>query len=510
MPPNTGVNDFLKKILRWLWPILFIIILSYFQKSALLSAPLVQLQEGMLLYAGYLLFIIPMGILFSKAELFADESKLALILACGTYIFFDYVGIFSTWENFAKRWVYLYLFNMQHTVFILTVAFCGIGLMWLQTHMNQDKKNRQILMFTTFVLSAVPCIDLLRTPIYNFGSDLFSVQESPGAVNQQAIPKRIFWIILDEHPSSLVLNELWGYKDTIFRSGLESLGFTVYDSCVSNYNSTPFSISATTYGAMLPISGQQVLSYRQWFALGERIRQSPVLVFLRNHGYETHILSFLGADYKKMFIADQGKIVTYHGEIIGTSALGVLLSHFENLESVSMGFYNMEIVDSLHTLLHSLPNNNQQIFTYAHLLMPHGPYLTLEKKTTQTKDQYFELYNEQAYLSHVRYTDSVILDLFHAGLDSLSPDQRTNTMVILQSDHGPRYLQKGEKDLRWRSSFGILNAVLWPKYSNGKFYNGMSSVNTFRILLRDYWGIDLGTVKDSSENVSPLIESKNE
>jgi membrane-anchored protein YejM (alkaline phosphatase superfamily) len=142
--------------------------------------------------------------------------------------------------------------------------------------------------------------------------------------------------------------------------------------------------------------------------------------------------------------------------------------------------------------------------------MPHGPYLTLEKKTTQTKDQYFELYNEQAYLSHVRYTDSVILDLFHAGLDSLSPDQRTNTMVILQSDHGPRYLQKGEKDLRWRSSFGILNAVLWPKYSNGKFYNGMSSVNTFRILLRDYWGIDLGTVKDSSENVSPLIESKNE
>jgi hypothetical protein len=502
MSVEMSSTDLLKKTLRWLWPSLFVMVLSCVRKSILASLPFEQIQEGLLLYAGYLLFIIPTGILLSKLKLFDDESKVALILVCVTYIFFEYSAIFATWEQFAERWVILHLFNAQHTVFILTVTFCIIGTMWVLGIMNQKAKNLKILFFTTFVLTVVPFIDVLRAPNYEFDSDLFSIQKSNSAVNQAAIPQRIFWIILDAHPNSLVLDEVWGYKDTTFRSGLESLGFIVYDSCISNYNHSPFSIAATTYGAMLPISGQKDLTAQQWFLLGERIRHSPVMTFFRTRGYETHILSFLGAGINKKL--DNGEIVIYHGEIVSSSALGLLLSQFDNQKAVSLGFYNWEIIDSLHTLLNPIPNNDQRIFVYAHLIMPHGPYLPLEKKSTQWKKQYFELWDDQSFLSHVRYTDSTILDLLHKGLDSLSPDQRSNTMVILQADHGPRFLQKGGKDLRRRSSFGILNAVLWPKNSKGKFYNGMSSVNTFRILFCDLWGIDLSMVKDSSANVDPL------
>jgi hypothetical protein len=216
----------------------------------------------------------------------------------------------------------------------------------------------------------------------------------------------------------------------------------------------------------------------------------------------------MGANVKKIFFADQGEIVTYFGEIISSSVVGVMLFHFANQQAISQGFYNKEIVDSLSTLMRSIPNNDQRSFVYAHLIMPHGPYLPLENKAAQRKGQYFELQDDQGFLSHVRYTDSTILNLLHKGLDSLSPDQRSASMVILQADHGPRYLQKGGKDLQWKSSFGILNAVLWPKNSKGKFYNGMSSVNTFRIVFRDLWGIDLSTLKDSSVNVCPLIKTE--
>jgi hypothetical protein len=499
---------FLKKTLRWLWPSLFVIVLSCIRKSVLALLPFEQMQEGLLLYAGYLLFMIPAGILLSRLKLFDDESKVALILICVTYIFFEYSAIFATWEQFAKRWVMLHLYNAQHTMFIVAVAFGTVGMMWVLGIMNQKAKNLKILLFTTSVLSVVPFIDILQSPKYKFDSDLFDIHQSNTAVNQTAIPQRIFWIILDEYPSSLVLDEVWGYKDTTFRSGLESHGFTVYDSCVSNYNYTPFSIAATTYGAMLPITGHQSLTVQQWFLLGERIRQSPVLAFFREQGYETHILSFTGAAIKKLFYADRGEIVTYSGEIVSSSALGALLSQFGNQHASSLGFYNWEIVNRLYAFMNPIPKNDQRIFVYAHLIMPHGPYLPLEQKSSQNKEQYFELEDDQAFLSQVKYTDSTILDLLHKGLDGLSPDQKSNTMVILQADHGPRYLQKGGTDLRRRSSFGILNAVLWPKYSKGKFYNGMSSVNTFRILFRDLWGIDLSLVKDSSANVCPLIKTE--
>jgi hypothetical protein len=252
---------------------------------------------------------------------------------------------------------------------------------------------------------------------------------------------------------------------------------------------------------MLPINGQQNLTVQRWFLFGERIRQSPVMTFFRARGYETHILSFMGADIKKIFNVDRGEIDTYSGEIVASSAVGALLSQLDNQQAMSLGFYNWEIVDRLHTLINPIPKNDKRIFVYAHLIMPHGPYLPLEKKSTPWNEQCYKLKDDQGFLSHVRYTDSTILDLFHKGLDDLSPEQRATTMIILQADHGPRYLQKGGKDLRWRSSFGILNAVLWPKNLKGKFYNGMSSVNTFRILFRDLWGIKLNALKDSSINV---------
>jgi hypothetical protein len=486
-------TDLIKKTLRWLWLIIFMMVLSSIRKGIFESLTFEPIHEKLLLYAGYLLCITPLGIYLSKSKWFEDESKMALMLVCITYVFFDYSTMFSTWEKFAGQWVILHLDNKQHTVFILMVAFCGIGLMCMLRRLNNKRNNRALLLFATLVLTIVPFIEYLFMSNYKFDSDLFNIHRSNSVVNRAAIPQRIFWIILDEHPSSLILNEAWGYKDTTFRSGLESLGFTVYDSCVSNYNLTPFSIAATTYGAMLPINGSQLINGLQWNLLMKRIIQSPVITFFETQGYETRNLSFFDAGYKKYFM--------YQGEIINSSVVGMLISKFDNQYPLYQLFYNRKIVNSLDTLLNSIPNNGRRIFVYAHLLMPHGPYLPLETNSTQRDNPLLDPANEKAFLRHIGYTDSIILNLLCKGLANLTPDQRSSTMVILQADHGYRFLQKGGKDVQLKTSFGILNAVLWPKNSEAKFYNGMSSVNTFRILFRDLWGIELNALKDSSVNV---------
>jgi Sulfatase len=494
------IADFLKKILRWLWPSLIVIVLSCVRKIILESLTLVQIQEGLFLYAGYLLCVIPLGMYLSKSKWFNDESKAALMIVFITYVFLEYSAIVSTWEQFAGHWVERYFNNRQNTVFILSMALCGLGLIWVLRKMNDKRRNRALLLFTTLVLAIVPFIDLLLAPSYNFDSDLFHIPQSNIAATLEVIPQRIFWIILDEHPSSFMLNEIWGYKDTTFRKGLESLGFTVYDSCVSNYNYTPFSIAATTYGAMLPINGPQFINVQRQNLLGQRIRQSPVFAFFKMQRYGIRNLSLFDNGFKKYF--------THQGEIVNSSVVGMLFSKLDKQYAMPQLFYNRKIIDSLHILLNYIPNNHQRIFVYAHVLMPHEPYLPLEINFTHKKRQLFASKDDQAFLNFVRYTDSTILNMLHNGFDSLSSDQKSNTLVILQADHGYRYLQKGGKDLRWRSSFGILNAVLWPKNSKVKFYNGMSSVNTFRILFRDVWEINLSTLSDSSANVCPLIKTE--
>jgi hypothetical protein len=411
-----------------------------------------------------------------------------------TYIFFEYSAILSTWLRFAGYWVEKYFNDKRNTVFVLWIVLCGLGMMWVLRRLNDKRKNRALLLFTALVLAIVPFIEFLLAPNYKFDSDLFNIQQSNIIMNQTAIPQRIFWIILDEHPSSLILNEEWGYKDTTFRRGLESLGFTVYDSCVSNYNSTLFSIASTTYGAMLPVRGPQFIKIQQLDLLGERIKESPVMAFVKMQGYDIHYLSFFDAGFKKYFIRQ--------GKIVNSSVVGMLIYKCDNLYLMPQVLYNRDIIDSLNTLLHYYPNNNHKIFVYAHILMPHSPYLSLETKSIQRDNPFLKPENDKAFLRHVGYTDSVILNLLDKGIKNITPEQRSYTMVIIQGDHGYRFLQKGGKDTRLKTSFGILNAVLWPKNSEEKFYNGMSSVNTFRILFRSLWGINLSTLSDSSINVS--------
>jgi FtsH-binding integral membrane protein len=492
------ITEFFKKTMRWLWPSLLIMVLSCIRKTVLESSNFDHIQNGLLLYAGYLLCIIPLGTFLSKSKWLDDTSKTALMVLFMTYIYIEYSILSFTWQRYAGHWVEQCLYNKQDTVFILMIVIFGFTLMWLLRRLNDKRKNRALLLFTIIVLAIFPFVDFLLTPNYKFDSDLFNIQQSNIAVNPTAIPQRIFWIILDEHPSSMILNEAWGYNDTTFRRGLESLGFTVYDSCVSNYNSTYYSIAATTYGAMLKINRHQILNAQRRNLLAAKIQQSPVIAFFRAQGYIIHNLSIFDPDSKKYFM--------HQGKIVNSSIVGMLISKFDNQYSMSQVLYNRTIVDSLNTLLKFIPNNDQRIFVYAHVIMPHGPYLPLTTNSTQRNSPLLDPANDKAFLRHVRYTDSTILNLMNKGVTNLSPEQRSKTVVILQADHGYRYLQNRGKYLQLKSSFGILNAILMPKNSKTKYYNGMSSVNTFRILFRDLWGIRLHTLKDSSVDVCQYAE----
>jgi membrane-anchored protein YejM (alkaline phosphatase superfamily) len=140
--------------------------------------------------------------------------------------------------------------------------------------------------------------------------------------------------------------------------------------------------------------------------------------------------------------------------------------------------------------------------------MPHYPYINVRPPYSIDPNSISSLreFDDKGYYNYIKYTDKLIVNILQSSLRDLTPLQKSNTLIVLQSDHGYRYLKRGTKELKWKSNFGTLNAVLWPSNKKGSFYNGMSSVNTFRILLHDYWGINISTLKDSSVIIySPVL-----
>ncbi|MBN1396966.1 MAG: hypothetical protein JXA06_02940 [Bacteroidetes bacterium] len=492
--------SFAKKTLRWLWPSLIVIAASCIRKSYFLSLSSEQIGNGLLLYAAYLSLAIPAGHLLSKSRRFEDESKTALVILFITYFFFEYSTIFSTWGNFARDIVEEYIFNKQHTVFILLSILIGAAFILIISKVDDYIKNRFFLIFITIVFTVMPFFDVLFIPDYKFESDLFDIAVDTSKIKEKDIPEKIFWIILDEHPSSLVLDEVWGYKDTVFRKELESLGFTAYDSCVSNYNYTPFSIASTAYGAMLNINEPISVNARQQDEIGLMIKQSPVMNIFKYLGYRFCNYSFWEDGFKEYF-ADKGTI-------INSSVAGVIFEKFSIQDAYSKVLYNRMIIDSLKNVLYSFSENCERIFVYAHIYMPHAPFLRLDVDSDQIIMKSLSHENDPAFLGHIRYTDSLIVGLLKKWFDKLNISQRSKILILLQSDHGPRYIQKSDKRLRWRSSFGVLNAVHWHGDLSGKYYNGMSNVNTFRILIRDMLGVDIETIKDTSINVCPYFRSE--
>ena len=154
--------------------------------------------------------------------------------------------------------------------------------------------------------------------------------------------------------------------------------------------------------------------------------------------------------------------------------------------------YNKKILDTLATLRLS-PPANQPVFLYAHLGMPHFPYF----------------YDEEgnAYPDHVVFSDSMISDRSKfAGyigytnhqLDTIVSELLVktggNAIIIVQSDHGLADMDWSRKE----DAFRNFSAFYFPDKDYHLLYDGMSNVNTFRVVLNKYFNQALPLLPDRS------------
>jgi hypothetical protein len=141
-------------------------------------------------------------------------------------------------------------------------------------------------------------------------------------------------------------------------------------------------------------------------------------------------------------------------------------------------------------------------FIYTHLALPHHPYYYDSSGTKSLYDSVTLSYpgGKNNYLQYLLYSNKKLLSL----IDFIRKNNPTPPIIILMSDHGYRKFEKTEK-VDSKYYFMNLNTVFVPNGNYAGFYDGMSNVNQFRVILNSEFGQKLPLLKDST---SFLVEQR--
>jgi hypothetical protein len=364
----------------------------------------------------------------------------------------------------------------------------------------------------------------------SIGARRATVKNSSALVaNSRGMPD-VYFIVLDTYMRADALQQEMGFDNSAFINQLGKLGFYVARCSRPNYTSTKASIVSTLnmnyLGALEKQYGVSVDDNGFW----NLIKDSEVRRQLQGIGYQT--ISFR-SEYPWLELTDADIFLGMDRPSIGSHYLypfenmylrttaGVLLvaadSEF-NITSllttdsgeqapatVTDPYLRYHIDLELFTLekLSEIPAIVGPKFVYAHILIPHGPYVFGPNGEIRNDPGYTNndlsadtgtAYDQQGYLYGVQYINTRIIPI----LQSIIAESKNPPLIILEGDHGYRDNNPGQNT--------NLDAYYLPNgYDN--LYPSITPVNSFRIIFDQYFGASYPILPDITDNVGFISDT---
>lgn len=305
----------------------------------------------------------------------------------------------------------------------------------------------------------------------------------------------IYLLILDEYAGQKTLVDKFQFDNNEFLSYLRSKNFHIVSNSKSNYNVTLFSMASMLSLDRLTITDYEKPSQKDFILAGLKLNESAIGQFFRHSGYEIYNLSLfrflnLPSPFKHPYLRD------FAEEVKSKTLTDLVLRNYETLflnsgnnskntnESLAFNYNNA----LLNCFLHSSFESTKPKFVYAHFLMPHFPHVL--NSDGQLVDPKLQL-SQDSYLGYLKYCNKKIVPV----IDKILASSATPPIILLMSDHGFRGFSKPTDPTYY---FMNLNAIYLPDQKYAGWYDGMSNVNQFRILLNQKFNQNLPLLKDTS------------
>ncbi|MGH2446086.1 MAG: sulfatase-like hydrolase/transferase [Candidatus Limnocylindria bacterium] len=353
------------------------------------------------------------------------------------------------------------------------------------------------------VVGTMVAIGAVHTPASANLSDL-ELDPGPGPMPD------VYYIILDRYAGSTALAETYGFDNEPFLTALEERGFSVARHAHSSYIKTPLSL-----GSSLNIDHLDADALAAEATEGKD--REPIHRVLRDHLVVPTALKELGYSYVHVSNwwtptatnIDADRTFRYDGQDEFSSVLSqtTLLRAFTEPDAAPDDPWDWRVLRQ-HTLyelntLDQITEMSGPKFVFAHVLLPHDPYVIDADGSFMDREQVAEQGPHSSYVRYLQYGNARMLEL----VDRILADSR-DAVIMIQSDEGPfpaRY-RADEWGFEWRDAtdaeleekFGILFAMRVPgaDLAGEGLHDAITPVNTFRIIFNARFGTDLPLLPD--------------
>lgn len=322
----------------------------------------------------------------------------------------------------------------------------------------------------------------------------------------------IYYIIFDSYERADVLETLYGFDNSAFIQELKRRGFYVASSSRSNYLNTTYSLNTALNLVYYNDFPRGLLMNARY-----NLQTNYVSEFLREQGYQIVVFDSGTGDsndqYADVFVSPAHQktgstpaINAFETLLIRTTMGILLFKGGSNADSTSRGgpvlaeTVNRELdvrrQRIIHTFAHlpDFASSKQPHFIFAHIYLPHYPFLFgpggEELKYHENMNLYWyepEPANHiEQYIDQVKYLNQAVLP----AIDKILANSTKPAVIILQSDHGDsRFIDWNApttQGIHARSA--TLNAVYFPDQDYDTLYPTMTTVNTFRLVFNHWFG----------------------
>jgi hypothetical protein len=338
----------------------------------------------------------------------------------------------------------------------------------------------------------------------------------PHTVSTQDPHPDIYYIILDGFGGKEVLADLYGIDLDPFYARMESDGFAVVPDSHSNYGQTALSLASSLNMTYLDfLTDQMGATSQSRRPLPRLIRWNRVREFLEDQGYriiafETgyRVTEWPDAD---LYLSTGRQPRTELDRLLYESSAMELWPGFPQ---VLLDAYGLQTADAhrervrfVFDHLPTLASEPGPKFVFAHIISPHPPFLisrdgadlpTLYPFTLDDGDRFPGSLEE--YVDGYRHQTDFVVSAVAAVVEEILASSSRSPVIILQGDHGPgsRFGWDSPSATDARERLSILNMIYLRGDASAEVYEGMSPVNTFRVVFNSVFNTNLALAPDRS------------
>jgi hypothetical protein len=326
---------------------------------------------------------------------------------------------------------------------------------------------------------------------------------SPITASGPGTTRDIWWIILDRYGSDRVLAAELGVPQNDLTPWLQDRGFQTLTDAHANYIRTSLSLASTLHLTHLDGLAQRMGADSGSYAPIVRwLKDHPVGRFLQSQGYRYTQVGSWFPFTRESDIADQvlrpGESRDF-GTLVKNATVLTLIDRIHPEKTLKRDAAAAVSAIYQWQQLGRLCREVGQDFVFAHVLLPHPPYVFHDDGTLATEQ------DPSSYAEQTGYVNDRMRELVECLQDRPEADQ---PIIVLQADEGPYPARYGrdQDGFDWSTAtpselamkFEILDAMYLPGLPEGVAppASGMTAVNTFRYLLSSYFGADLPLLPD--------------